>query len=71
MQFVGLYALHEGVEVDPMKTATLQDWSTPRIAKDMQHFHYRLVSYYRSCIPKFASVATPLTGLTKKGAKLA
>ncbi len=59
----------EGVEVDPIKTAAVQDWPTPRIVKDVLAF-LGLASYYRRYIPNFASVATPLSGLTKKDAEL-
>ncbi len=59
---------HEGVEVEPMKTAAVQDWPTPRTVKDVQAF-LGLASYYRRHIHNFAAVAAPLTGLTKKDAK--
>ncbi len=59
----------EGVEVDPMKTAAVQVWPTPCTVKDVRAF-LGFVSYYRRYIPNFASVATPLTGLTKKEAEL-
>ncbi len=67
--FLGHSVSREGVEVDPMKTAAVQDWPTPRTIKDVRAF-LGLASYYRRYIPNFASVATPLTGLTKKDAKL-
>ncbi len=67
--FLGHYVSREGVEVDPMKTAAVQDWPTLRTVKDVRAF-LGLASYYRCCIPNFASVATPLTGLMKKDAKL-
>ncbi len=67
--FLGHYVSREGVEVDPMKTAAVQDWPTPRTVKDVRAF-LGLASYYRHYIPNFASVAAPLTGLTKKDAKL-
>ncbi len=67
--FLGHYVSHERVEVDPMKTAAVQDWPTPGTVKDVRAF-LGLASYYRRYIPNFASVATPLTGLTKKDAKL-
>ncbi len=66
--FLGHYVLRDGVEVDPMKTTAVQDWPTPGSVKDVQAF-LGLASYYRRYIPNFASVATPLTGLTKKDAK--
>ncbi len=52
-----------------MKTATVQDWPTHCTVKDVRAF-LGLASYYRHYIPNFASLATPLTGLTKKDAKL-
>ncbi len=64
--FLGHYVLCEGMEVDPMKTAAVQDWLTPRTLKDVCAF-LGLASYYRRYIPNFASV---VTGLTKKYAKL-
>ncbi len=66
---MGHYVSREGVEVDPMKAAAVQDWPTPHTVKDVLAF-LRLASYYRRYIPNFASVATPLTGLMKKEAKL-
>ncbi len=63
--FLEHYILREGVEVDPMKTAAVQDWLTPGSVKDVRAF-LGLAFYYRCYIPNFASVATPLTGLTKK-----
>ncbi len=67
--FLGNYVSREGVEVDPMKTAAVQDWPTPRTVKDIRAF-LGLASYYRRYIPNFASVATPLTDLTKKDVEL-
>ncbi len=52
-----------------MKTTAVQDWLTPGSIKDVRAF-LGLASYYRRYIPNFASVATPLTGLTQKDAKL-
>ncbi len=56
--FLGHYVSGEGVEVDPMKTAAVQDWPTPRTVKDVRAF-LGLASYYRCYIPNFVSVATP------------
>ena len=36
--FLGHYMSRYGVEVDPMKTATVQDWSTPDMVKDVNAF---------------------------------
>ncbi len=67
--FLGHYVSRERVEVDPMKTVAVQDWTTPHTVKDVRAF-LGLPSYYMHYIPNFASVATPLTGLTKKDAKI-
>ncbi len=69
MPFLGHYVSREGVEVDPMKTAAVQDWQTPRTVKEARAF-LGLASHYRRYILNSASVVTPLTGLTKKDAKL-
>ncbi len=39
----------DGVKVDPMKTATVQDWPTPRTVKEVRVF-LGLVSYYMHTI---------------------
>ncbi len=67
--FLGHYMSQEGIEVDPMKIVTIQDWPMPCTVKDVGAF-LGLASYYRCYIPYFFSVATPLTGLMKKEAKL-
>ncbi len=36
--FLGHYVSHDGVEVDPMKSATVQDWLTPGMVKDVRAF---------------------------------
>ncbi len=63
--FLGHYVSREGVEVDPMKSAAVQDWPTPHMVKDARAF-LGLASYYCRYIPNFASLATTLIGLTKK-----
>ncbi len=67
--FLGHYVSREGVEVDSMNTAAVQDWPTPPTVKDVCAF-LGLASYYQRYIPNFASVATPLMGFTMKDAKL-
>ena len=51
------YVSRKGVEVDPIKTAAVQDWPTLRTVKDVRAF-LQLASYYCRYIPNFASVAT-------------
>ncbi len=38
LPFLGYYVSREGVEVDPMKTAAVQDWPTPHTVKDVRTF---------------------------------
>ena len=69
MPFLGHFVLRDGVEIDPMKTAAVQDWPTSRTVKNVKAF-LGLASYYWRSIPNFGSVAMPLMGLTKKDTKL-
>ncbi len=57
------------MEIFTIRWIDLLGWLTPGMVKDVRAF-LGLASYYRRYIPNFASVATPLTGLTKKDAKL-
>ncbi len=50
--FLGHTVLQERVEVDPMETATVQDWPTLRTVKDIRAF-LGLASYYRRYIYMF------------------
>ncbi len=52
MPFLGHYVSHDGVEVDPMKTAAVKDWPIPHAVKDVRVF-LGLGSYYRCYIPNF------------------
>ncbi len=54
----------EGVEVNPVRTATLQEWPTPCVIKDVRAF-LEFASYYKRYIHNFASVAIPLAGVLK------
>ncbi len=36
--FLGHYVSREGVEINPMKTAAVQDWTTPRTVKEVWAF---------------------------------
>ena len=66
---LGHYVSRDRVEVDPIITAAVQDRPTPGMVKDV-HAFLGVASYYRHYKSNFASVATLLTGLTKKDAKL-
>ncbi len=65
VQFLGHYVSHKGFEVDPIKTAAVQDWPTHCTFKDVCAL-WGLPFYCKRYVPNFASVATPLSGFTKK-----
>ena len=50
---------------DPSKVRAVRDYPQPVTKRDIQAF-LGLVGYYRRFIPQFATVAAPLTDLTRK-----
>ena len=63
--FLGHVVTRTGVEVDPAKTAAVDNWPEPETIKDVRSF-LSLASYYRIYIKDFASIAAPLVALTRK-----
>jgi len=57
-----------GVEVQPEKISSVQNWPTPRNLTELRSF-VGLCSYYRRFISEFANVAPPLHELTRKNAR--
>ena len=49
----------------PDKLQAIRDWPTPHCLRDVRAF-VGLASYYRRFVRNFASIAEPLTRLTKK-----
>ena len=49
MRFLGHVVSENGIAVDPAKVATIQDWSTTKIAMDIRSF-LGLAGYYRKFI---------------------
>ena len=68
IQFLGHLVTASGVQPLPDKIQAIKDWSTPRCLRDVRAF-YGLIGYYRRFIAGFATVAEPLTRLTRKGTK--
>ncbi|GJP45444.1 hypothetical protein CLOM_g4833 [Closterium sp. NIES-68] len=56
----------DGVQIDPKKIATIQDWKPPANLRELQSF-MGFVNYIRRFIPNMAGVTSPLTDLLKKG----
>jgi hypothetical protein len=65
LKVLGYIVSGDGLSPDPSKVATVQDFPIPTTVRDIQSF-IGLCSYYRRFIPKFTTIARPLTNLTKK-----
>lgn len=64
--FLGHKITENGVQPNPDKVKCVQEYPIPKNIKDVQAF-LGLCNYYRRFIKDFASIAKPLTDLTKKG----
>jgi len=65
IQYLGHLVSVAGVNTMPEKIQALKDWPTPHCLKDVRTF-LGLASYYRKFVKGFATIAEPLTALTKK-----
>ena len=64
----GPYCVIARVSHRSQKTAAVSELSEPKINAELRAF-LGLAGYYRRFIPNFASIASPLVKLTKKGSK--
>ena len=58
----------KGIETDLDKIRAVIDWDTPTSVKEVRSF-LGLTGYYRKFVPKYSSIASPLTNLTKDEVK--
>ena len=65
IEFLGHLVSVQGVDPVPDKLTAIRDWPTPHCLRDVRAF-FGLASYYRRFVRNFASIAEPLTRLTKK-----
>ncbi|KAF5778414.1 putative nucleotidyltransferase, Ribonuclease H [Helianthus annuus] len=63
--YLGHVISAQGIEVDPDKIKSIQNWPTPQTVKDVRSF-LGLSGYYRRFIHHYASIAGPLSDLLKK-----
>ena len=65
IEFLGHLIPVQGVDPVPDKLKAIRDWPTPHCLRDIRAF-FGLASYFCRFIRNFASIAEPLTRLTKK-----
>ena len=58
----------EGIDPQEEKIRSIQDWPVPKCVRDERAF-FGLASYCRKFVQNFASIAEPLSALTKKGVR--
>ena len=64
--YLGYRVGHGGVQPEEEKVKAVLEMPRPHSKKDVKSF-LRLTGYYRHFIRDYATIATPLTHLTRKG----
>ena len=64
--FLGFIISNNGVSTDPDKVKAVQEFPVPTNLTESRSF-IGLVSYYCRFVENFSKIASPITGLTKKG----
>ena len=68
IKFLGHMVSANGIDPLPEKLETIRNWPTPHCLRDVRAF-FGLASYYRRFVRGFATMAEPLTRLTRKQAR--
>ena len=65
LEYLGHIISEKGIQVNSKKIEAVQKWEAPRNVKQIQSF-LGLCNYYRRFVKDFATIATPLSNLTRK-----
>lgn len=65
IKFLGFILSKDGIRPNPEKTRAIDAFPTPRTTTDVKAF-IGMCSFFRRFIHQFASIAAPITALTKK-----
>ena len=68
IKFLGHMVSADGINPLPDKLEAIRDWPVPHCLRDVRAF-FSLASYYRRFVKGFATIAEPLTRLTRKMAR--
>ena len=66
VKFLGVLVNRDGFKPDPDKIAPIMEYPAPKNLKQLRRF-LGMASWYRKFLPDFATIADPLTHLTKRG----
>src|SRR5260221_10839991 len=65
MEYLGFILSPKGLQMDPTKVSTIQDWPEPQKVRDVQAF-LRFANFYRRFIHDYSEMTHPLNLLGKK-----
>jgi hypothetical protein len=68
LKYLGHIISKDGISVDPIKTQVVQNWPQPSSVKQVRSF-LGLANYFRKFLKGYATMAAPLTTLTRKDVK--
>ena len=68
IKFLGHMVSADGINPLPYKLEAIRDWPVPHCLRDVRAF-FGLASYYRRFVKGYATIAEPLTRLTRKLAR--
>ena len=69
VEYLGFIVSEEGISVNPAKVRDIVEWPEPKNVSEVRGF-LGITGWYRTFIKDYASIASPLTGLLKKGTKI-